>query len=77
MQDIGFSIDRKDHANHHLAPYEGNYCIVSGVCNGLLDNSGFFRRLERVVYNLNGVESNSWKLDSALREKTLRGEYSL
>lgn len=77
MQDAGLSIPRTDHANHHKAPYEGNYCIVSGVCNPALDQSGFFRRLEHLVYNINGVESNSWKLDGALRAKTLNGDYSL
>lgn len=77
MQDIGVSIGRKPHAQHHMAPYDGNYCIVSGIHNEWLDNSGFFRRLEHIVYNFNGVESNSWKLDPELRERTLRGEYAL
>ena len=77
MQQVGLSINRKDHANHHTEPYEGNYCIVSGICNGPLDNSGFFRKLERIVYNINGVESNAWKLDPVLKEKTLRGDYSI
>jgi len=77
MQDAGLSIHRTSHAHHHKAPYEGNYCIVSGICNPALDQSGFFRRLEHLVYNINGVESNAWKLDGALRAKTLNGDYSL
>lgn len=77
MQDAGLSIGRKSHAQHHKAPYKGNYCIVSGICNPALDDSGFFRRLEHIVYNINGVESNSWKLDGGLRERTLRGDYSI
>lgn len=77
LQDMGISIGRKSHAQHHIAPYDGNYCIVSGLCNKALDESGFFRRLEHIVYNLNGVESNSWKLDAKLRERTLKGEYRL
>lgn len=77
LQNIGMAISRKDHSKHHVAPYDGNYCIVSGRCNKMLDGSGFFRRLEHIVYKLNGVESNSWKLDAKLRERTLRGDYGL
>lgn len=77
LQDVGLSIGRKPHALHHTAPYEGNYCIISGICNESLDNSGFFRRLEHIVYNINGIESNAWKLDPELKARTLRGEYQL
>lgn len=75
LQKAGLTIGRKPHAQHHLSPYDGNYCIISGVCNPALDESGFFRRLEHVVYQLNGVESNAWKLDPALKECTLQGDY--
>jgi hypothetical protein len=77
MQKVGLTVGRKGHAQHHVAPYDGNYCIVSGVCNQALDQSGFFRRLEHVIYQKNGVESNAWKLDPELRERTLRGDYRL
>lgn len=77
LQKYGITIGRTPHAMHHLAPYEGNYSIISGICNDWLDKSGFFRRLEKIVYDMNGVESNAWKLDSALRERTLKGDYSL
>jgi len=77
LQKYGVTIDRTPHAKHHLAPFEGNYCIISGICNEPLDKSGFFRRLEKIVYDMNGVESNAWKLDPALRAKTLKGDFSL
>ena len=77
LQNLGLTVGRKPHALHHMAPYEGNYCIISGFCNPFLDESGFFRRLEHLVYNINGVESNAWKLDPALRERTLAGDYTL
>ena len=77
LQSVGLAISRKPHAQHHLAPFEGNYCIISGICNSFLDKSGFFRRLEHIVYKLNGVESNAWKLDADLKARTLRGDYSL
>jgi len=74
---LGLTIDRSPHALHHTAPYEGNYCIVSGLCNKLLDSSGFFRKMEHMIYKINGIESNSWKLDPVLKEKTLGGVYKL
>lgn len=77
LQKYGITIDRTPHAKHHMAPFEGNYCIISGICNGVLDKSGFFRRLEKIVYDMNGVESNAWKLDPELKAKTLRGDFSL
>ena len=77
LQDAGVTIGRTAHARHHKAPYDGNYCIVSGLCNEALDKSGFFRLLEHAVYRINGVESNSWKLDPELRARTLNGEYQL
>ncbi|KAL7556367.1 hypothetical protein ACA910_006293 [Epithemia clementina (nom. ined.)] len=77
LQKVGLSVGRKPHAAHHLAPFEGNYCIISGVCNDTLDELGFFRRIERLIYHMNGVEPNAWKLDPVLREKTMSGDYSL
>ena len=47
-QENGLLISRKMHGAHHLAPFEGNYCIVSGFWNPILDQDGsdrgFFRR---------------------------------
>jgi len=77
MQNAGLTIGRSPHAKHHIAPFMGNYCIVSGFCNEVLDKSGFFRKLERVIYSMNGVEANSWKIDPKLKTKTLSGDYSL
>lgn len=77
FQDVGLTVPRKAHAQHHMDPYEGNYCIISGICNKPLDESGLFRRMEHAVYKWNGVESNAWKLDPELRERTLEGDYSL
>lgn len=77
LQNLGITIPRTQHAQHHMAPYDGNYCIISGVCNEALDKSGFFRRLEHLVYKINGIESNAWKLDEDLRKKTLNGDYAL
>jgi len=77
LQDKNLIIGRVPHAQHHTAPFSGRYCIVSGLWYEVLDNSGFFRRLEHLIYNMNGVESNAWKLDPELKEKNLRGDYIL
>lgn len=77
LQDVGLTVGRTPHAMHHIAPYDGNYCIISGVWNKQLDESGIFRWMEHMVYKMNGVESNAWKLDAELRERTLSGDYSL
>ena len=76
LQGMGLTIGRTPHAMHHLAPFEGNYCIISGICNNFLDRFGIFRRMEHFVWKLNGVESNAWKLDPELRSRTLRGDYA-
>lgn len=75
LQKVGLTVPKKTHALHHMAPFEGNYCIISGVCNKALDESGIFRWMEHQVFRWNGVESNAWKLDPDLKERTLRREY--
>lgn len=77
LQKYGITISRKPHAQHHLEPFDGNYSIISGITNKVLDYTGFFRRLEHYIYNINGIEANSWKLDPLLRTKTLSGDYTI
>ncbi|KAG2263105.1 hypothetical protein Bca52824_070184 [Brassica carinata] len=36
LQDMGLLVSRKQHARHHQAPYNNNYCIVSGTWNKVL-----------------------------------------
>jgi ubiquitin-conjugating enzyme E2 variant len=48
------------HGAHHKSPFEGNYCIVSGLWNPLLDDSRFFRRLEDFFYATTKVEPRCW-----------------
>ena len=67
LQDSGVVLSRKEHGLHHTSPFESNYCILTGVCNPLLDATGFFRALEKIVYRLTGNESNTWKADPSLR----------
>ncbi len=63
-QAMGVLVSRRVHGAHHRAPFEGNYCIVSGAWNKALDAGGsdqsFFRRLERAVAARTGVEPRCW-----------------
>jgi ubiquitin-conjugating enzyme E2 variant len=63
-QEGGLLISRRAHGAHHKAPFEGNYCIVSGLWNGVLDRDGaddaFFRVLERAIHARWGVEPRCW-----------------
>lgn len=64
VQEAGLLISRRAHGAHHKAPFEGNYCIVSGLWNEALDqqgsDQGFFRKLERFVAARTGVEPRCW-----------------
>jgi palmitoyl-[glycerolipid] 3-(E)-desaturase len=76
LQKYHLAIGRVPHTKHHTLPFETNYCIISGICNPILDQYGFFRRLEHFIYQRNGIESNAWKLDPILRQRTLNGIYT-
>ncbi|WIA34721.1 hypothetical protein OEZ86_013032 [Tetradesmus obliquus] len=60
LQDAGVLIGRKQHGAHHKPNFEGNYSIVSGWWNPLLDNTQFFRWLEHRVVDATGVEPRCW-----------------
>ena len=53
--------EQRDHHDHHRAPWTSNYCFVNGVFNPILDKSNFWRKYEKVVYDLTGVEAKCWK----------------
>ncbi|CAM9440659.1 unnamed protein product [Ascophyllum nodosum] len=71
LQDLGVMVGRRHHGQHHSSPFEEKYCIVNGVCNGPLDFFRVFRFLERVIYQVNGVEPIAWRLDAAVKEEAL------
>lgn len=66
LQSMGLILTRKEHGLHHSSPFEGHYCILTGICNPVLDNSGFWRVLERAVYRLTGNKPNTWKAQPSL-----------
>ncbi|PIN12208.1 Ubiquitin-conjugating enzyme [Handroanthus impetiginosus] len=60
LQDGGVLVSRTQHAAHHRAPYNNNYCIVSGVWNEILDSTRFFEAMEMVIFFKFGVRPRSW-----------------
>lgn len=58
FQDMGLILSKKEHGLHHTAPFEGHYCILTGVCNPFLDDSKFFRHLENIVYATTGTKAS-------------------
>ena len=52
----------EDHRAHHRAPWTGNYCIVNGVLNPLLDHPkvNFWPKYEKFVNVVTGAEPKSW-----------------
>jgi hypothetical protein len=49
-------LPRDHHGIHHSAPYATHYCITTGWLNPLLRGTDFYRRMERVITALTGVE---------------------
>ncbi|KAL6659411.1 hypothetical protein ACP70R_003451 [Stipagrostis hirtigluma subsp. patula] len=71
LQDAGVLVSRAQHAAHHRPPYSTNYCIVSGMWNGVLDRYRVFEALEMVVYLRTGVRPRSWdETDASWKEDT-------
>jgi hypothetical protein len=56
LQGCRLILGRAAHAEHHGRPYDASYCITTGWCNPVLDRIRFFRRLERIITTLMGVE---------------------
>ena len=54
LQDLGLVLSRKEHGLHHQDPFNTNYCILTGICNPILDKINFFSRLEKTVLLLTG-----------------------
>jgi len=67
-QDAGLILSRKEHGRHHTSPFEGHYCILNGMCNPILDNTNFFRHLERIVFQFTGNRPNTWIINPNLHD---------
>lgn len=73
LQTAGLALPFGEHLAHHKPPFDRKYCILNGQLNGILDSEPvlFWRRLEAIVYRINGVEPLSWK-DPRCKVKALR-----
>lgn len=60
LQDLGVLLSRKGHGAHHRPPFKGNYCIVSGFWNDILDGNEVFDKMATVVYEATGVAPRCW-----------------
>ncbi|KAK9733060.1 hypothetical protein RND81_04G041100 [Saponaria officinalis] len=60
LQDMGVLVSRSQHSEHHRPPYNGNYCIVSGIWNKFLDQNKVFEVLEMILYFRFGIRPRSW-----------------
>jgi len=74
-QEMGVLISRKGHGAHHKPPFRGNYCIVSGLWNGVLDGNGVFTKAEKAIYKHTGVAPRCWSDndDFAVQEEAPEG----
>jgi ubiquitin-conjugating enzyme E2 variant len=69
LQAAGVIVSRAQHAAHHRQPYNTNYCIVSGMWNGVLDKYKVFKTMEMVVFFCTGVRARSWnETDASWKE---------
>lgn len=64
-------VEQGMHARHHRGAHEGNYCILSGVCNGWLDGAKVFRRWEATVWRVTGVEPLCWEAEPRLKDEAM------
>ena len=55
LQDCGLILGREEHAVHHARPYDAQYCITTGWCNGPIESLGIFRGLESAITTLTGA----------------------
>lgn len=56
LQRMGLLLSAEHHARHHVVPYVKNYCITTGLCDGLLTRIRFFPRLERLITAVTGAQ---------------------
>lgn len=71
LQSAGVIVSQNAHAAHHRGAFDNNYCILSGICNPLLDRTRFFRWLEAIIFIATGSESNCWHLDARVRDEAM------
>lgn len=54
LQKSGFILRSKHHWEHHLNPYDHNYCIFNGWCNPFLEKIDFWKKVENLIQKHTG-----------------------
>jgi plasmanylethanolamine desaturase len=72
LQAVGLLLRPAEHAVHHAESFDGHYCITTGWCNGPLEALDFFRRLERGVTCLTGLEPREDERNAAVSSADTR-----
>ncbi|MEW6279876.1 MAG: fatty acid desaturase CarF family protein, partial [Candidatus Eremiobacterota bacterium] len=61
LQKLHLMQSREQHEVHHRMPWSDNYCIVNGMWNPVLTRTNFFRKWEKLIYDMTGKEPNTWR----------------
>jgi ubiquitin-conjugating enzyme E2 variant len=59
LQNFGIILSHSAHQRHHDPPWIANYCITTGWCNRPLQAIQFFRRFERLITHVTGLQARS------------------
>jgi len=49
-------LSKRDHHQHHIKPFDCNYCITTGWLNPILTKIGFWRGLEKIITLITGYK---------------------
>ncbi len=61
MQKLHVIQSKENHAIHHRMPWADNYCIVNGMWNPLMTKTHFFRKWEKLIFQMTGREPHCWQ----------------
>ncbi|KAL0452116.1 UNVERIFIED_CONTAM: Fatty acid desaturase 4-like 1, chloroplastic [Sesamum latifolium] len=60
LQDAGVLLRWSDHKAHHRPSVNSSYCVVSGICDRVLDGCKVLLALEVAIFRVTGVKPRSW-----------------
>ena len=55
FQSIGLLQSSKQHGEHHISPYDINYCILTDYLNPLLNKINFWQNIEKAIKFFTGI----------------------
>ncbi|KAL0382705.1 UNVERIFIED_CONTAM: Fatty acid desaturase 4, chloroplastic [Sesamum calycinum] len=60
LQDAGVLLRWSWHKAHHRQSFNSGYCVVSGICDRVLDGCKVLLALEVAIFRVMGVKPRSW-----------------